>query len=355
MARQVVGGASTSSEEIHAAAAVPLRARTGGDGLPPAAAMQAAAEWFARLRTLQGQRDHGEAWRQWLADSDDHRRAWQAVEVVCARLQPLEAGTSPERALVVGALESLGRRRGQRRRLLSAVGGAVVLGGLGSQFFDAGRLTSLAQHWSVDERTGVGERRELSLGEGTRLWLNTATRLNRGRHAGPADLELLEGEILVVMDRARPGPLTLAIPQGRLAASEGRFGVRVFADHTRIAVHEGQVGVEDPQSGQIRMMSARHEIDLGRGQRVVERALPVGRDAWTRGLILAADISLGEVIAELSRYSRRRITISDEAAGLRVFGGFPVNQPDKALAMLGQALPIRIRRVWPWETRIDRA
>ena len=77
------------------------------------------------------------------------------------------------------------------------------------------------------------------------------------------------------------------------------------------------------------------------------------REAWTYGILLAENIRLGDLIEELQPYRRGFINVSDQAAGLRVFGGYPLNDPDQTLAMLAQALPIEVSHTLPWWVSID--
>ena len=44
---------------------------------------------------------------------------------------------------------------------------------------------------------------------------------------------------------------------------------------------------------------------------------------------------------------------SADVAGIRVLGSYPLTEPDRALAMLAAALPIRIRRSLPWWTSVE--
>ena len=78
------------------------------------------------------------------------------------------------------------------------------------------------------------------------------------------------------------------------------------------------------------------------------------REAWTRGLLLAEDIALHELIAELSRYRRGHITLADEIANLKVYGAFPLRDTDRALNMLGATLPIEIQYTMPGRVHIKR-
>ena len=76
------------------------------------------------------------------------------------------------------------------------------------------------------------------------------------------------------------------------------------------------------------------------------------REAWHRGILLADDIRLDELVKELGHYQHGFINVAPEVAGLQVFGGYPLAQPERALTMLEAALPIRIQRPLPWWTEI---
>lgn len=79
----------------------------------------------------------------------------------------------------------------------------------------------------------------------------------------------------------------------------------------------------------------------------------LAREAWTEGKLVAADVPLGEVLDELSRYRHGYVSVSPQVAGLRVFGNLPLLDFDAALALLSDSLPIRIERRLPWWTTVD--
>ena len=70
-----------------------------------------------------------------------------------------------------------------------------------------------------------------------------------------------------------------------------------------------------------------------------------------RGLLPADRMRLNTLLAELSRYRPGVLRCSDAVAGLRVTGSFQLDDTDAALALLAQALPVRIeRRTRYWVT-----
>jgi len=77
------------------------------------------------------------------------------------------------------------------------------------------------------------------------------------------------------------------------------------------------------------------------------------REAWARGVLMAQDITLRELVGELRRYRHGHLGLAPEVADLRVFGNFPLTDTDDTLDMLAGALPVRIRRTLPWWVSIE--
>lgn len=76
------------------------------------------------------------------------------------------------------------------------------------------------------------------------------------------------------------------------------------------------------------------------------RSLSMGSllQAWLRGLPPAERMRLDALLAELSRYRPGILRCGETVAGLRVTGSFQLDDTDAALALLAQALPVRIER-----------
>lgn len=70
--------------------------------------------------------------------------------------------------------------------------------------------------------------------------------------------------------------------------------------------------------------------------------------AWARGVLLAEDVPLRDLIAELARHHRAHLSCAPEVAELRVMGAYPLNDLDRALGMLEGALPVRVQRTLSW-------
>ncbi|BAX63244.1 FecR domain-containing protein [Burkholderia stabilis] len=315
--------------------------------------LEQAANWYALLHADGGSGEQRNAWAQWLAERPEHRRAWAHVEAVSRRFEPLRGERKGERNAAAAAVHVSATHSANRRHVL---GSLAALSGTGLAGWLAWRFTALPGRlvaWRSDYRTGVGERRDVQLADGTRVWLNTDSAFDVHYDDTRRLLTLAMGEILIDTARDSQGrPFFVDTPNGRMQALGTRFTVRQSGTNTLLAVFNGRV--------EIRNLAGHVEIVPAGQQRQFtadaisnpERADPA-REAWSRGVILADDVTLDTLIAELDRYQRVHIGVDPSVAGIRVVGRFPADDPDRMLAMLERDLPIRVHRTLPWWVTID--
>jgi transmembrane sensor len=316
---------------------------------PSHAVMQQAAEWFALLRSGEATEQDRAALRDWLAQAGDHRQAWAYAETISQRFAPMQAVDSRQAA--AGALTQVHTARAGRRRLLGCIAALAGTGLLGWAGWRHGELSDVALAWSAEHRTATGELRDIALPDGTRIWLNTATALNTDYQPAMRRIQLLSGEMLIETGHdARP--FIAETRHGRMQALGTRFTVRLDSDSTLLAVYEGTVAVS-PAHGGSRVVEAGQQLRFSAGQLQPAESADPAREAWTRGVLLASDIPLQQLVAELSRYHRGHLGVAPQVAQLRVLGGYPLRDPDRALAMLETVLPVKIQRTLPWWTSIE--
>lgn len=330
-------------------------ATTSAKPLPPEPSHQAleqAAEWFALLLSGEASAADRRRWEDWLSASDEHRQAWGYVENLSRRLSPIKA--SPDPRLAASAYQQASNARVRRRQVLGGIATLAGTGLLGWATWRHTPLPGLALAWTADHRSGTGEVREIALTDGTRVWLNADSAFNEDYQPGRRLLKLVRGEMLV--DTASDlllRPFYVETAQGRLQALGTRFTVRLEGDaHTTLAVYEGAVSVQ-PRRGAASVVRAGQQVRFAAGG--VSATVPAdpAREAWTRGVLIAQNIPLAEVVAELRRHHRGHLGLAPELAELRVFGSYPANDPAQALAMLETVMPIQVRRPLSWWISIE--
>lgn len=310
--------------------------------------LKAAADWFALLACSEPQAETHRRWQDWFDADAMHRDAWARVEKI-SRQFDLPADT---RAAVSKALDRSTQQLRQRRQFMKGllgVGGVCALGGSLSH-------TESVQHaiagLRADYRTGVGETREVLLPEGSHIWMNTASAMNVHFDAASRILDLKFGELAIetaadVMTPPRAFIVRTAI--ATLRALGTHFNVRQLDDSVQLDVFNGRVELQLHGAAETpRIIDAGQQVELtskGIGQ---PHAASLAREAWTRGVLLADDVSLGSFLDELARYCHGMLFCDPAVTSLRVVGGYPLADPDRVLSMLEAALPIRVTRRSHW-------
>jgi transmembrane sensor len=201
-------------------------------------------------------------------------------------------------------------------------------------------------------RTATGERRDLTLPDGSLAALDTSTSMDVAFDDQQRLLRLHSGRILVSTEPDALGrPFSVQTPQGRVLALGTRFTVHVAGD--------GLCHV-DVQEKAVRLLPLDSEAtpgELQAGQRAAFSSStahpPTAADpfaaSWHEGGLIALDMPLGQLVEALARYRPGYLGCTDEVAGLRVSGAFPVDDTDRALAALVSRFPLQLRsrtRYW---------
>ncbi|MBK1674551.1 iron dicitrate transport regulator FecR [Ectothiorhodospira shaposhnikovii] len=312
--------------------------------------MEQAAEWFALLRSGEASDADRAQWQAWLASARENVDAWHYVERISRRFEPLQG--NPARRAAVSAFQRANEPCLKRRETLLGIVTLLGVGVLGWGCWSHTPLPGIAMARRADHRTATGEQREIFLSDGTRVWLNTATAISEDFSIGQRRLRLVAGEILIQTASDPLRPFLVDTPQGSLYPIGTRFTVRLDRGETFVAVYEGAVEVITAGGEGATLSAGKQTHFTERALAFVEVADPA-RQVWSQGILLADNIPLADMVRELRRYRPGHLGLSPEVADLRVFGSYPINDPDRALAMLESVMPIRVHRRMSWWVSIE--
>lgn len=301
------------------------------------AVLTQAVDWYVRLNDSAASDFTRAQWQAWLTADPQHAQAWARIEQLQQRLGQAPAGV---------ASVTLEQARQQRR---SAIKMLVLLVGAGAVSWQGYRVAP----WSADYATRVGERRQLTLADGSRLDLNTDTRVDIRFDATQRLIHLRQGEILIHTAKdARP--LSVQTAEGRIRALGTRFSVRQEPGLSRVVVSEHAVEVR-PQLAPQRLVRVDAGQSLSYTAAQCGALQPKAPDAlaWARGMLVSVDWRLADVVAELARYRPGYLGCAEQVGELRLSGAFNLDDSDAALASLQDALPIRVRRMGRYWVRIE--
>lgn len=308
-----------------------------------------AANWFAHMQLDEVGQSDIEALQTWLQQSPVHQQAWTQVEKVSQRFQLLQKVNQVDAA--DDALSKLRQNALSRRSLLR---GLLLLFTVTGSSWLSWRHTSLpllAAALSADYRTGVGEITDITLADGSRIWLNTDSAVNVRYQNAQRRLHLVRGEILIqTANDVLQRPFIVESVHGEMQALGTRFEVYQMQDKTRLTVYEGRVSLQpsDTTDQLIINNGELAEFDNTRIQKQAIHKSAKSQSRWIQHVLVVNNWSLEAVLNELSRYRHGHLGVDPQVANLSVVGTFPLDDTDKALQMLAASLPIRIHYILPW-------
>ncbi|MCI3207861.1 MULTISPECIES: FecR domain-containing protein [Pandoraea] len=316
--------------------------------------VERASLWLARLWSETVTAEDIAACERWRAAHPDHERAWARLGVIGQKFQALESLESlPPRV----AFETLTARpsprvaNAGRRRALRVFGGVITLAGAGYTL----RRSPMWDTVVADYATGVGEVRQVTLADGTRLWLDTASAVDVRFSPGERRIALRRGRICVETGAARHGtPLVVATRQGEIRDIGTRFTVRDDGNRTQVAVFDGIVLVQPTDGTRTQRLDAGQaasfsstDIDPADASATFDE----NAAAWTRAQLIVERMRLGDLVDILARYRRGILRCDAAVADLRVSGVFSLADTDRALSSLAVGLPVEtVYRTRYWVT-----
>jgi transmembrane sensor len=307
------------------------------------AAIRAAANWYARLSSGAHSEADQRAWDHWVTADPLHQLAWQRIEAVSAQLARV-----PGR-IAAPALQGVVQSRRQVVRNL------VVLASVGTLGVAAWR-SDPAMAWRADLHTAVGERKKLTLADGSLLLLNTDSAVDVRFDKQQRLLTLRSGEILVSTGADPLGrPFQVDTPHGRVLALGTRFTVRTSGQGSDVAVLEKAVEVSPLGAVRPQRLEAGQQVHFDASGYDAVRANDADVGAWQQGSVIAIDKPLVELLAELSRYRHGVLRCDPVVAQMKISGAFPIDNTDLALAALESSFNLQVvSRTRFWVTVVPR-
>jgi transmembrane sensor len=297
---------------------------------------QSAADWLAREdRGLAP--DEQAAMRAWLAESTLNRVAYLRLKDAwdrADRLAALKPGMKP--------MPEPAPRHAWR---LLAAALVVMAAGSAAAYYMLGRQSSVQTY--VTERGGT---RQVQLADGSRMQLNTDTRLRAEVTGTSRTVTLVSGEAYfdVVHDESRPFVVYAGIR--RITDIGTRFSVYHNGDDVRVTVEEGRVRVDDLDARQPRpsvLVTGGYAMIAHRTEVLVAARSPQGISSdlsWRNGLLVFNQQSLAEVAEEFNRYNRRRLVVEGKARKIRIGGSFKADNIDGFTALLHQGFGLTVSK-----------
>jgi transmembrane sensor len=304
--------------------------------------VDAALEWFARLRNIEPDQDSLQEFRDWLDQDPRHEKEFLALE---------RMWSSPSFLSAVRSLENVSVSKSRLQVRLRASPWSIQLGAIAASLLLAAGIwqaPEIMSSWQADYRTATGAQSVVSLPDGSTMLLNTDSAVAIDFEHGRRNVRLLRGEAFfdVVHDLSRP--FRVAGTYGEVEVKGTAFSVRTDDEHTDVVLERGLVEVTC-------LCQAGGGVQLHPGQAVTASADALSTVstidatralAWKDGRISFDNVQLAEVLAELARYYSGRIFVADSRVGhLRVSGNYRLDNIEGAIRTLADASGVEMTRI----------
>jgi transmembrane sensor len=210
-------------------------------------------------------------------------------------------------------------------------------------------------------QTGVGQRAEVELGDGSVVTLGGRTRLAVEYTARRRSIRLFGGKAWFRDKNIRNWPFVVNAGGGTITAIGTAFVVNRGSDGVVVMVTAGTVEVS-AKASTFRMRALGQPsvallpvpaIFLGRNQELsynddgtvgrVMRTDPRAVSAWTRGSLVFEDVPLRDVVENIDRYWSQHIVVSPAAGELRFSGLIYEDQVRFWLSGLRRIFPVTVQ------------
>lgn len=279
-----------------------------------------AAAWIARsLHENWNERDQG-ALDAWLAELPSHQIAYWRLESAWSETYRLAAlrSSSPR--------ENPSAGHPARPTIYKAVAAIVLIAALGS--FGV-RYYTKASHGAATYSTAVGERKLLTLADGSQIELDTDTVIEASMIGTERKIWIKKGEAYFHVRHDPARPFVVVVNDRKIIDIGTEFVVRRSSDFLRVAVLEGRVGFGDVKNDVSRDLVP-GDVAVARkdGVSVSRTSLAeiVNELSWRQGKLIFHHTSLTDAAVEFNRYNSEQLVIADAAVGeITINGTFPTN------------------------------
>jgi transmembrane sensor len=343
-----------------------------------------AATWRARLAEAPG--TYIEQFEVWLAQDPQNGEAWKLVQSPWESLG--EHATSPglirRRQAALAHAHNAGQghwTRLRRFRFPARLGAAAVV----VLVIAMASLLIWQDHRFDVYRTRAGERRVVTLADGSQIALDSQSEVTVRYSAHARELVLVSGQARFDVAHDIERPFSVTADGHKVVATGTAFNVDLLGSDLLVTLIEGHVVVLPqragtqafesaptvPSSGNSSLRATRGTPDPGFSDRIAleageqlvisSSALPsvtrVNVDhatAWESGRLIFEDERLSTVVARVSRYGARPILLDDEQiSSLRISGVFHEGDVEGFVSTLVSYLPVRAEQAKDGSVRLS--
>lgn len=324
-----------------------------------AALREEAVHWYIERMSGDMSAEDERSFRDWINQSPEHYKMYQSVDrawyiagmakddPVLEKTRPRpdvqsdEASEPSEELEVLEPLELV--PAGLRRWRLFANLAAILL--------TVGISTTILTEYLIGQRTQsvqafqteMGQRTTITLPDGTIVKLDSETAMRFTNLPKERHVELVRGRAYFKVAKDASRPFIVDAKGQRVRAIGTAFEVSIDSGVVAVVLAEGKVRVEEAGKPNLSTdMTPGRQLTINSNRRWVLNNVDVKKETgWTEGRLIFMHDPLSKAIAEVNRYSTRKLTFKDEAIPAKeIVGVFPAGDVEgfiRALELNGIA------------------
>jgi transmembrane sensor len=300
---------------------------------PSARVRAEAAAWVAQIHGEEHSPEGDARLRAWLGESDDHRRAFDRLT------RAWEQGGKIRLRARHDALATQPRRRS---RFVPWAAAAAVVMAIGAAVY----------YMRVDAVvTDIGQQQVRLLRDGTRVTLNTNTRIEVNYDGQARRVRLIRGEAWFEVAKSATWPFLVSVDGEVVRALGTSFIVRHDgAQDLSVTLVEGRVSVtpvdQNAEPGDAQVLAPGQRLVLSRhATAALDRPDLTRVTAWRQGRVEFDATSLADAAGEMNRYSKTRVILADaDLARLRIGGVFRAGDSEEFVRIVSSAFGLHADR-----------
>lgn len=316
----------------------------------PERLLEQACSWLSQMHSGEFSLLRQRQLAVWRSADPAHEQAWQQAQATWRAMEPLRGRTIPGSEPLLQERyckrQTVEIRPSRYRRVKPALAAACC-----AVFAVALTLFYPPLLWQADYTSGKGERRTLTLADGSRVTLNTDSALAVRFDDAVRRVELLQGEAFfeVAKDAAHPFVVTAAGSEVRAVGTA--FDVQWRSGQIAVELVEGIVDIQDAQRLYHERLRPGQTAVIGADRIALQASRqPESLASWRDGYLQFDGLPLQEAIAQINRYRKGRVMLLNaDLADKRVSGLFRLDALDQAVTSLKTAVPeLQIATLTPY-------
>lgn len=315
----------------------------------PSRIEQEAAEWALCLGEGELDADEAREFDAWLQADPRHGATLRRMQGVISQVQALREQRGPVGAGLRAGAQVSASGSGARRTLL---GLALAISLLGTLSLSGGA----PRDWLADLHTAPAEWRSQTLEDGSQLTLAGNSAVDVEFSTGERRIRLLHGQVLVDVSHDPTRLFVIQTDEGSFKALGTRFVVSQGHARSELTMLESRVEARTAVSGDQLVVGPGERAWVARdGLGPLPAIEPARVDrAWQHHQLVADGVPLDQVLDALAEQRRGVLRFDRQAMqAIRVSAVLPLDDSERALRLLAEALPIRIGGVGRWWTTVE--